>query len=129
MAIGASITAGDPEYPGDTEENGYREALRDQLRFEGWKANMVGNLNRDSMSDNDHEVIGGERVSAIAARGKASAAVWLPNFVLINAGINDGAQNGDKESIGGTPAHMKQLVLGIFAEIPNAVVISTAAFS
>ncbi|KXH67624.1 hypothetical protein CSAL01_07878 [Colletotrichum salicis] len=111
MPLGASITAGDPEYPGDTEKNGYRKALRDQLRFEGWKVNM------------DHEGIGGERVSAVAARGKASAAVWLPKVVLINTRINDEVQNGDKESVGRTPARMKQLVLDIFAEVPNAVVI------
>jgi hypothetical protein len=52
MPLGASITAGDPEVPGDKEKNGYRKNLRDQLRFMGWEVNMVGNFNRGSMADN-----------------------------------------------------------------------------
>lgn len=51
MPLGASITAGDPAAPGDNEKNGYRKYLRDQLRFNKWDVNMVGNFNRGTMAD------------------------------------------------------------------------------
>lgn len=52
MPLGASITAGDPKAPGDEGKNGYRKNLRDQLRFDGWKVNMVGSRRRGKMADN-----------------------------------------------------------------------------
>lgn len=45
MPLGASITKGDFPPEDDPHHNGYRKALRDKLRFEGWKVNMVGNFN------------------------------------------------------------------------------------
>lgn len=45
MPLGASITKGDFPPKDDPHHNGYRKALRDKLRFEGWKVNMVGNFN------------------------------------------------------------------------------------
>ncbi|KAJ0332941.1 hypothetical protein COL5a_001669 [Colletotrichum fioriniae] len=38
LPLGASITRGVPS----SDNNGYRKALREQLRFEGWEVNMVG---------------------------------------------------------------------------------------
>lgn len=52
MPLGASITEGDPSPPDDSSGNGYRKHLRDKLRSEGWKVNMVGNLRRGTMQDN-----------------------------------------------------------------------------
>lgn len=52
MPLGASITAGVPQPPDDDSKNGYRKLLRDKLRFDGWKVNMVGNFNSGSMRDN-----------------------------------------------------------------------------
>lgn len=52
MPLGASITAGKPWPPDDDSKNGYRKYLRDKLRSEGWKVNMVGNYNLGSMNDN-----------------------------------------------------------------------------
>jgi hypothetical protein len=52
MPLGASITAGDPSPPDDDSNNGYRKFLRDKLRSEGWKVNMVGNSRRGKMNDN-----------------------------------------------------------------------------
>ena len=52
MPLGASITAGEEADPEDKEHNGYRKFLRDALRFDGWKVNMVGNQNSGSMKDN-----------------------------------------------------------------------------
>lgn len=44
MPLGASITRGQPADPNDLERNGYRKFLRDRLRFDGWKVNMVGSV-------------------------------------------------------------------------------------
>ena len=52
MPLGASITKGEPHAPGDPHGNGYRKALRDKLRADGWKVNMVGNVNYGDMVDN-----------------------------------------------------------------------------
>ena len=51
MPLGASITRGEPA-PEDTHKNGYRKPLRDQLRSEGWKVNMVGSYSYGEMADN-----------------------------------------------------------------------------
>lgn len=51
MPLGASITAGEHEPEDDEGKNGYRKYLRDKLRSEGWKVNMVGNYNRGKMND------------------------------------------------------------------------------
>lgn len=50
MPLGASITKGQPASPG-SNGNGYRKPLRDQLRFEGWKVNMVGSQLSGDMQD------------------------------------------------------------------------------
>jgi hypothetical protein len=47
MPLGASITQGWTS----SDENGYRKHIRDKLRFEGWKVNMVGALQDGSMKD------------------------------------------------------------------------------
>ena len=47
LPLGASITQGS----GSTTGNGYRKPLRDQLRFAGWKVNMVGTKKDGSMVD------------------------------------------------------------------------------
>lgn len=51
MPLGASITAGDWAHVDDPGGNGYRKHLRDKLRFDGWKVNMVGNFNSGDMKD------------------------------------------------------------------------------
>lgn len=48
MPLGASITYGFRS----TDGNGYRNHLRDRLRSEGWKVNMVGSLKAGTMYDN-----------------------------------------------------------------------------
>lgn len=42
MPLGASITRGQPADPSDPNQNGYRKFIRDRLRLDGWKVNMVG---------------------------------------------------------------------------------------
>jgi hypothetical protein len=48
MPLGASITYGYASSDG----NGYRKHLRDQLRYAGWKVNMVGSQVGGNMNDN-----------------------------------------------------------------------------
>jgi hypothetical protein len=47
LPLGASITLGTMSSDG----NGYRKALRDQLRFDGWNVNMVGSVGSGTMKD------------------------------------------------------------------------------
>lgn len=47
LPLGASITWGTKS----TDGNGYRKALRDQLRFDGWNVNMVGSRSNGTMND------------------------------------------------------------------------------
>lgn len=51
MPLGASITQGLQS----TDGNGYRKWLRSQLRFKGWKVNMVGSKQDGNMADKDNE--------------------------------------------------------------------------
>jgi lysophospholipase L1-like esterase len=71
----------------------------------------------------DHEGISGEVIEDIAKRGRDSARRWLPNVVLINAGTNDANQRQDDVKAGRTGLKMKELIQGIFAEVPQAIVV------
>ncbi|GKU09908.1 unnamed protein product [Fusarium langsethiae] len=121
MPLGASIVAG--EYSQDSAKNGFRKFVRDKLREQKWKVNMVGNRNSGTMADNDHEGISGEIVEEVSKRGRESARKWLPNVVLINAGTNDANRKQDDVNAGRTGLKMKELIEGIFAEVPQAVVV------
>lgn len=48
MPLGASITNGYLS----TDHNGYRDWIRQQLRYEGWEVEMVGSLRNGTMVDN-----------------------------------------------------------------------------
>lgn len=54
MPLGASITNGYRS----TGHNGYRNYIRQQLRYEGWNVEMVGSLRNGTMIDNvsDHQL-------------------------------------------------------------------------
>ncbi|KAF4983609.1 hypothetical protein FZEAL_1018 [Fusarium zealandicum] len=121
MPLGASIVAG--EYSQNDAKNGFRKFTRDKLRQRGWKVNMVGNRNSGDMADSDHEGISGQVVQSIAKRGRDSAAIWLPNVVLVNAGTNDANDRKADVDAGRTGLQMKELIEGIFAEVPQAVVV------
>ena len=51
MPLGASITEGVRSSDG----NGYRKYIRDQLRWKGWRVNMVGSKQNGNMADKDNE--------------------------------------------------------------------------
>jgi hypothetical protein len=48
MPLGASIVQGIQS----SDSNGFRKLLRQQLRWKGWKVNMVGTKNNGDMNDN-----------------------------------------------------------------------------
>lgn len=48
MPLGASITLGYRS----TDHNGYRKALRQQLRYAGWQVDMIGSLRNGTMHNN-----------------------------------------------------------------------------
>ncbi|PVH89001.1 carbohydrate esterase family 3 protein [Cadophora sp. DSE1049] len=123
MPLGASITRGDPHAPGDPHGNGYRKALRDKLRADGWKVNMVGNVNYGDMADNDNEGWPGYRVSEVSNKASTSVPLWKPNLILINAGTNDAGQDGSVEPVATTGLRMKALLENIFKLVPDTIVI------
>ena len=53
MPLGASITLGYKS----TDGNGYREHIRQQLRYEGWQVDMVGSKINGTMHNNVGDVI------------------------------------------------------------------------
>ncbi|KAH9223897.1 hypothetical protein DL95DRAFT_452880 [Leptodontidium sp. 2 PMI_412] len=123
MPLGASITRGDPHAPGDPHGNGYRKALRDKLRADGWKVNMVGNVNYGDMAGNDNEGWPGHRVSEVSYRASTSVPVWKPNLTLLNAGTNDAGQDGSVEPVASTGLRMRALLESLFKYVPDTVVI------
>lgn len=48
LPLGASIVQGVQS----SDNNGFRKLLRQQLRWKGWKVNMVGTKNNGNMNDN-----------------------------------------------------------------------------
>ncbi|EEY19355.1 conserved hypothetical protein [Verticillium alfalfae VaMs.102] len=119
MPVGASIVRGDPAEPGDTDKNGFRKAVRDKLRWDGWKVNMVGSLSGGTMADNNVEAIPGERIDQIHTRLRTTAPIWQPNLYLINAGTNDASQ----DMVAGAGERMKAMIDTIFSITPDATVI------
>ncbi|KFX96332.1 hypothetical protein V490_03385 [Pseudogymnoascus sp. VKM F-3557] len=119
MPLGASITKGDPAAPG-TNYNGYRKPLRDQLRFDGWKVNMVGSTPLGTMADNDCEAYPGLRIADITEKSKAALTIYKPSVVLINAGTNDATQNYFVDTAG---ERIRAMAIECFIRTPSAVVI------
>jgi hypothetical protein len=99
LPLGASITQGYKF----SDKNGYHKLLRQQLRWKGWKVNMVGTKNDGDMADNvrcllldrvndadmlkDNEGHPGWTIEQVhGAWNKSSVNGLKPNLVLINAG-------------------------------------------
>ncbi|KAK4224248.1 CE3 protein [Podospora fimiseda] len=120
MPLGASITQG----VGSTDNNGYRKLLRQQLRFKGWKVNMVGSKKNGGMADNDNQGHPGFVITEVHAEFTKSKAL-MPNLVLINAGTNDCAKRINTNQAG---QRLSVLIDDIFSSIPGVtVVVSTLA--
>lgn len=115
MPLGASITAGQ----GSEDDNGYRKFLRDALRADGWKVNMVGNKDYGDMKDNQAAAVPGFTIDQV--HGLANDSIkYQPNLVLINAGTNDMVQNKD---LGNAPKRMENLLDHLYSSIPGVTVL------
>ncbi|KAI1741483.1 hypothetical protein F4680DRAFT_457982 [Xylaria scruposa] len=115
MPLGASITEGVESSDG----NGYRKWLRHQLRFEGWKVNMVGSKYDGTMADNDNEGHPGYWVQQVHD-AFLDVAKLKPNLILINAGTNDCLNHADPATIAG---NMKSMIDDIFRILPDTTII------
>ncbi|KAF5009941.1 hypothetical protein FDECE_3883 [Fusarium decemcellulare] len=116
MALGASIVFG----VGSSDGNGFRKLLRDQLRFSGYKVDMVGTKNGGTMKDNDVEATSGFIVKQIHDASKLSYK-YKPNLVVINAGTNDIVGGIDPA---GQPQRLKSMLLDLWSNIsPETVII------
>ncbi|KAK4220604.1 SGNH hydrolase-type esterase domain-containing protein [Podospora fimiseda] len=91
LPLGASIVTGWGSTP-HPNGHGFRKPLRDALRQDGWKVNMVGSRNIGPMVDNDVEGHPGYRVDQITVQADNSIP-YQPNIVVINAGTNDANQD------------------------------------
>jgi hypothetical protein len=99
LPLGASITQG----VRSSDENGYRKLLRQQLRWKGWKVNMVGTKNNGDMADSVRSIMPNPMPNADMSKDNEGHPGWIisqvhdewsksavnglkPNLVLINAG-------------------------------------------
>ncbi|KAL5435439.1 hypothetical protein PMIN07_006470 [Paraphaeosphaeria minitans] len=128
MPLGASITygqRGDGKTTNDLSHNGYRKALRDQLRSRGYNVNMIGCVSSGQMRDKQHEGHPGFLISEVAT--KVSCAIeQKPNLVLINAGTNDAMradQNGGASFAQGAQGRMKLIIDDIFKQVNDVTVV------
>ncbi|KAL2849868.1 SGNH hydrolase-type esterase domain-containing protein [Aspergillus pseudoustus] len=115
MPLGASITVGYRS----TDGNGYRQPLREQLRYAGWEVDMVGSLTNGTMKDNQNEGHFGDTIEQITKWAEKSVDMQ-PNVILINAGTNDGIQN---RAISGADDRMSTLIDHLYSAIPNTTII------
>jgi lysophospholipase L1-like esterase len=89
MPLGASITYG----IASSDQNGYRNDLRNLLANDGYTVDMVGSRKHGFMKDNDVEGWPGFRIEQIQPKAEAAVPSRLPNLFIVNAGTNDCAQN------------------------------------
>ncbi|KAJ5204260.1 uncharacterized protein N7498_005139 [Penicillium cinerascens] len=115
MPLGASITMGYKS----TDGNGYREHIRQQLRYEGWQVDMVGSKRNGTMHNNHHEGHIGFRVDQLMDVVDQTIPKQ-PNLILINAGTNDATQ---KHSISSVGTRMNSLISKLIDQIEGTTII------
>ncbi|RMZ77642.1 hypothetical protein DV738_g4290, partial [Chaetothyriales sp. CBS 135597] len=101
--------------------NGFRKPLRDALRQEGWKVNMVGSKKNGDMMDNNVEAHSGDRIDQIQT-ASALSTKYKPNIVVINGGTNDCIQSHDIDNFG---ARYNSLLDSLFDAIPDVTIIAS----
>ncbi len=116
MPIGDSITAG---YRSSTG-NGYRGPLWEELIKQGDALDFVGSQRSGVMFDPDNEGYYGYRIDQIAGLINQELALYQPNLVLLDIGINDLGQN---YQVSTAPARLASLIDQIVAADPNATVL------
>lgn len=115
LPLGASITLGYKS----TDGNGYREWIRQQLRYEGWPVEMVGTRRMGTMRDNYNEGHIGFRIDQLEKKADEDIPAQ-PNLILINAGTNDALQDYRIYSAG---TRMNILIEKLFSSIEGTTII------
>ncbi|KAJ5724730.1 hypothetical protein N7493_006458 [Penicillium malachiteum] len=115
MPLGASITNGYLS----TDGNGYRDWIRQELRYKGWDVEMIGSLRNGTMIDNYNEGHFGFRVDQLPAQAEKSIPKQ-PNLILINAGTDDALQD---HKISTTGDRMNSLLDLLFEKIPGTTIL------
>ncbi|KAJ5555374.1 hypothetical protein N7461_003844 [Penicillium sp. DV-2018c] len=122
LPFGASITVGYKSPDG----NGYREWIRQQLRYAGWEVDMVGTLQSGTMHDNDHDGHIGMRIDQLS-KIVDKVIPLQPNLILLNAGTNDALQDYKVET---ASKRMDSLLTQLFDGIPGTtIILSTLIFN
>ncbi|KAK0384091.1 hypothetical protein NLU13_8180 [Sarocladium strictum] len=117
MPLGASITQG----VGSSDQTGYRKVLRQKLRFEGFKVNMVGSKQNGNMADSDNEGHPGWTVEQVHGEWRKDNSKGLkPNLVLINAGTYV-VHSGVDENLAGQ--RMENMIRDVYNDSPGVTVI------
>jgi lysophospholipase L1-like esterase len=89
VPLGASITQGWDVSIVQDLQNGYRESLREELRYRGYTVNMVGSRSEGDFSDRQHEGWPGLEINDVAAKLLPIMTTQKPNLVLILLSSND----------------------------------------
>ena len=116
MPLGASITQGfdTTQHPDQTTQGGYRQPLREQLRFSGWEVNYIGSKENGLFADNQNEGHPGYVIDQVKSAMDPVLNDEKPNLVLINAGTNDctlaDSQYGGISYVQGVGQRYQQLI-------------------
>ncbi|MCJ1470335.1 hypothetical protein MMC07_008980 [Pseudocyphellaria aurata] len=116
LPLGASITYG----VGSSDGNGYRLALAENLS--GTKLKYVGSVRSGNMDDNRNE--GHPRSTITDIEGFARNSIgYQPNVILLHVGTNDFDTARPKESTGGAPERLGDLIDELVSGCPNATIL------
>ena len=116
MPLGDSITAGYRSATGD----GYRGPLWEELTKQGDALDFVGSQRSGVMFDPDNEGYYGNRIDQIAGLVNKELALYQPNLVTLDIGINDLGQNHE---VAAAPDRLASLIDQIFAADPGVTVL------
>ena len=116
MPVGDSITAG---YRSSTG-NGYRGPLYPELINDGDALDFVGSQRSGVMFDPDNEGYYGNRIDQIAGLINGELALYQPNVVLLDIGINDLGQN---YQVSTAPNRLASLIDQILAADPGVTLL------
>lgn len=116
MPVGDSITAGYRSTTG----NGYRGPLWQELIQQGDALDIVGSQRSGVMFDPDNEGYYGYRIGQVARLINKELALYKPNVVLLDIGINDLGQNHEVST---APNRLAALIDQILAADPTVTIL------
>lgn len=122
IPIGDSITQGYLS----SDKNGYRLFLHNMLWLAGFESiDFIGSMQEgDNNPDNQHQGLGGGRISGIQARMVNDSILnQHPNIALIHAGTNDMAPDPPDQPCATAPARLGDLIDTVLSSDPEAIVL------